>query len=158
MYAHGTGKARIVLIVYVNDLLTVVHKDYLKAFKTEFKSQWEVRDYREPNVFLGADIERNREEGTIKLSQHTYIESNAKHAGVTNTTPISTPFEPNQVLTAHDNDAKNRADQCIYRSIVGMLMFCVTISRCECAYQVKELSRHLNNPMSLEGPSTHVSH
>ena len=61
-------------------------------------------------------------------------------------TPISTPFEPNQVLTAHDNGAKDKAGPFIYRSIIGMLMFCVTISCCECAYQVKELSRHLNNP------------
>ena len=62
--------------------------------------------------------------------------------------PINTPFEPNQVLTSCAGDAEQMADVSEYRSIVGMLMFCVTMTQPQCAFHVKELSRHLSAPTS----------
>ena len=92
------------LLLFVDDTLTVAHKDALPAFIQEFKKDWEIRDYGEPKVFLGCDIVRDRSAGTIKLFQETYIENIGKRAGVGRTVPIYTPFEPNQVLTAKNSE------------------------------------------------------
>ena len=105
-------------------------------------------------MFLGCDIARDRANKTIKMFQETYIENVAKRLNVHKTHPISTPFEPNQVLTARDHDeTTSRPNPSEYRSIVGMLMFCVTMTQPQCAYHVKELSRHLNSPTHAHMPA-----
>ena len=77
----------------------------------------------------------------------TYIENVAKRVGVDRTHPISTPFEPNQVLTSNDDEPDVNSTE--YRAIVGMLMFCVTMTQPLCAFHVKELSRHLAHPKQV---------
>ena len=56
MYTRGEGKDRIILMLFVDDALTVCHKDRLEKWREEFNSGWEIRDYGEPATFLGCDI------------------------------------------------------------------------------------------------------
>ena len=146
MYVRGVGRDRIVLLVFVDDTLTVCHKDTLTKFKAEFQQGWDIRDYGEPKVFLGCDIDRNRSEGTLKLSQRTYISSIASRLGLVDSHPIGTPFEPNQVLVSNPKPYSPSVNATDYRAIVGMLMYCVTMTQPLIAFHVKELSRHLANP------------
>ena len=147
MYTRGTGAERIVLLVFVDDTLTICNAPTLEAFKAEFKQEWEIRDYGEPKTFLGCDIERMRAEKTIRLSQETYITGIAERLGITRTHTVGTPFEPNQVLTSNDDEPDVNSTE--YRAIVGMLMFCVTMTQPLCAFHVKELSRHLAHPKQV---------
>ena len=64
MYTRGTGSARIVLLLYVDDVLSLCSDDTMVRWKKEFDAakggKWDIRDYGEPRVFLGCDIDRDR--------------------------------------------------------------------------------------------------
>ena len=151
MYTRGTGSARIVLLLYVDDVLSLCSDDTMVRWKKEFDAskggKWDIRDYGEPRVFLGCDIDRDRKSGTISYSQHTYITNIAQRFNLTDTPTVLTPFEPGTVLTAHDKDSQRPcSDPGLYRSKIGQIMYCCVQSRPDVAFEVKELSRHLTAP------------
>ena len=59
------GADRVILLLFVDDALTIAAKPALDLFRAEFKGGWSIRDYGEPKVFLGCDIERDRNNRTI---------------------------------------------------------------------------------------------
>ena len=89
MYTRGVGKDRIVLLAYVDDLLSICSPETSEKWKREMDKakggHWDLRDYGEPKVFLACDIHRDLEAGTIHYSQHTYITNVAARFNLTNT-------------------------------------------------------------------------
>ena len=115
MYMCGVGKDRIVLLACVDDLLSICSHKMMEKWKQEMDKarggHWDLQDYSELKVFLGCDIHRDLEAGTIHYSQHTHITNIAERFNLTNTTPVLTPFEPGTVLTARDPNDENARDE-----------------------------------------------
>ena len=111
MYTRGVGKDRIALLAYVDDLLSICSHKTMEKWKREMDKarggHWDLRDYGEPKVFLGCDIHRDLEAGTIHYSQHTYMTNVAKQFNLTNMTPVLTLFKPGTVLTTQDPNDEN---------------------------------------------------
>ncbi len=134
------------LVIYVDDGLIVgddadinhERDQILKAFKGR-KTDPVANDYGEKTIkFLGAKITIG--ESTVKISQEEIVEKVLKTFSMEDSHPVKTPLAKN--LENH-GDA---ADQKVYRSTVGSLMYLVTTSRPDLAFAVKELSRFLECP------------
>ncbi len=76
---HKSDKLRkniTVIAVHVdNCMITASSMRLIDDFKAGLCTHVEVTDLRELHWMLGLEIKRNRETGTIHLSQHTYIDS-----------------------------------------------------------------------------------
>ena len=55
---------------------------FIDDFVRFLESKFTVRDLGEAKVFLGMEIERNRKNRTIKISQRTYIENITEKFGL----------------------------------------------------------------------------
>jgi Reverse transcriptase (RNA-dependent DNA polymerase) len=69
---------------YVNDrLLAMKTPESMQKLVTEVCNNFQIQDLGEPVCLLGIKISRNPLNGTIHISQLTFIESIAKHFNIT---------------------------------------------------------------------------
>ena len=66
----------------MDDLLATGDQGFIDDFVRFLESKFTVRDLGEAKVFLGMEIERNRKNRTIKISQRTYIENITEKFGM----------------------------------------------------------------------------
>lgn len=71
LYTKGTGQARVLVGVYVDDLIIVGgNKEVISNFKNQMKDQFRMSDLGLLSFYLG--IEVHQAEGTISLSQAAF--------------------------------------------------------------------------------------
>jgi hypothetical protein len=130
--------------VYVDDNLIVGDSELCNQVKGLMATDYKVRDYGEPEHFLGLDFSRSAD-GSIRLSQSTYIRAMAARFDLLQAPCPHTPLNTVQVMTARAED-EAAADGTLYRSIVGSLLYAATSTRPDISFAVKELSRFLMDP------------
>jgi hypothetical protein len=94
--------------------------------------------------FLGLDITR-LPDGSIVLSQQTYIDSVLKRFGMEDANPAPTPLHHKTRLDI-DMSTDREVDSAIYQDIVGSLMYAATSTRPDIAYSVAALCRYNAKP------------
>jgi hypothetical protein len=144
MYQLNRGGEVCFVSVYVDDNLIVGDAGLCKQVKALMAADYKVRDYGEPDHFLGLDFSR-ADDGSIRLSQSTYIRAMATRFDLLHAPCPHTPLDTSQDMTARVED-EAAADGTLYRSIVGSLLYAATSTRPDISYAVKELSRFLMNP------------
>jgi len=80
--SHNPRYRNLWIICYVDDLILRGPSSEISAFKADFTKIYEIRDYGEPESFLGMEVTRDRVKRTIKLTQTQYIEQMAKRFGM----------------------------------------------------------------------------
>ncbi len=106
------------LTVWVDDLLIFAEtvKD-LDEIKRELAGLFDVKDMGKPKKIIGIEIERDRDNGTISLSQQQYIDGILTRFGLHNASPVTTPLDPNVILR------KRRVDEEVdptIRSVINL--------------------------------------
>jgi hypothetical protein len=133
-----------IISLYVDDItmlcksLKVINQD-----KEALKRSYQMTDLGEISWILGIQITRDRDKGTIALSQEKFIEEILDRFKKSQVRPISTPALANEHLTklsTPEIDAKS------YQSAVGALMYPMLGTRPDLAYAVGALGRHAANP------------
>ena len=71
---YKTGK-EVYIACYVDDLIATGDQGYIDSFVRFLQSKFTVRDLGEAKVFLGMEVNRNRKNKTIKISQTTSIKN-----------------------------------------------------------------------------------
>jgi hypothetical protein len=85
IYVKGKGDDRIIISVYVDDLLIVSKNlNSVEAVKTKLKQEFEMSDFGEASSILGIQITRNLEQGWLELDQNRYVEVILEKFGMTN--------------------------------------------------------------------------
>lgn len=93
MYTRGKGRERLLLGVYVDDLiLTGAASDEIKVFKKQMKDSFKMSDLGHLSYYLG--IEVKQEPGRIKLSQAAYATKLMEKAGMSECNSVLVPMEP----------------------------------------------------------------
>ena len=54
-------------------------------------TRWEIKDLGDVSQILGLQISRDREKGTLRLSQEPYIRAMAREFGLDESKPVNTP-------------------------------------------------------------------
>ena len=85
---------KVAVVIYVDDLLIIgSNKEKIRDLKKRLGERFDIKDLGPATCFLGIQIERNREAGTLILHQKDYIEKLLEKFGQKDAIPISTPME-----------------------------------------------------------------
>ena len=92
----------IYLLLYVNDMLIASrNQGEICRFKAQLSKEFEMKDLGELKKILGMEIARDRQRGTLCLTQNRYLKKVLQRFGMSEKTkPVSTPLAPHFKLSA----------------------------------------------------------
>nr|GEV32974.1 zinc finger, CCHC-type [Tanacetum cinerariifolium] len=133
---------RVIICLYVDDML-IFRTDQNQVDKTKkfLSSRFSMKDMGEANVILGIKIKR--ENKGIVITQSHYIEKILKKFNREDCSPVSTLMGLVEKLKLN---AGKPVDQLEYSRAIGCLMYAMTSTRPDIAYDVGILSRFTSNP------------
>jgi len=143
-----TDKNILVIAIYVDDgLVCCSNKKLLEQVLEHLKTKFQVT-VMDPKCFVGLEIQRNRKDRSLFISQEFYTKKILLRFEMQNSKCQSTPFDPNQKLCSMG--AQIGADEPIvqvpYREAIGSLMYLMIGSRPDISYAVSLLSRYCEAP------------
>jgi hypothetical protein len=142
VYTRGEGKLRLLLGVYVDDLVvTGVRTSEIKKFKLEMCERFKMSDLGLLTLYLG--IEVSQEPGLITLKQTGFAKKLLEKSGMADCNHTTVPMEPRLKLSK--NSTNPPVDITLYRSIVGSLRYLVH-TRPDISFSVGLVSRYIETP------------
>ncbi len=146
--------AEVFLALYVDDLL-IFSKEIKEIERVKkFSSQeFEMKDLGQLTYFLGIQVMRDRNKGTISLGQSKYIGEILNSFNMEDCKLVATPLEASSKLckplttkTPEEIDAMKGVP---YRELVGSLMYVMVATRPDLSNAVSIISQFMQDP-SLE--------
>ena len=145
VYVRRDELGTCIVAVWVDDLTIFgdppAVAQFRKAIADVENGGFQVRDYGEPTSILGLELRRDRAQRLLQLTQTLFIETLAERFGIPTESP-RTPFPINAKVPDFDPQLPE-ADATQLRALVGSLLWVTNHTRPDCAYHVKELSKHL---------------
>ncbi|XP_066365482.1 uncharacterized mitochondrial protein AtMg00810-like [Miscanthus floridulus] len=142
VYLRGAGDRRLVVGVYVDDLvITGGNNTDISKFKEEMRSTFQMTDLGLLRYYLGLEVSQT--EVGITINQSAYAAKILENAGLAGCSPSHTPMESRLKLSK--SSSAPSVDPTMYRSIVGSLRYLVN-SRPDLAYSVGYISRFMEKP------------
>lgn len=110
----------------------------VNKLSNEFKITLGNGDY-----YVGMEIKRDRTNKTITITQTSYIEKIIEKFRMSDSKPISTPFDPSTILSKSDEECEVNFP---YRQACGSLAYAATVARPDISYAVGEVSKYMEKP------------
>ncbi|GJY98353.1 zinc finger, CCHC-type containing protein [Tanacetum coccineum] len=136
----------VIICLYVDNMpifgTNQVQVDLTKEF---LSSRFSMKDMGEADVILGIRIKH--ESNGISFYQSHYIEEVLKKFNYFECTPVSTPMDTSEKLIPNSGQAVSQLE---YSRVIGCLMYVMTYTRPDIAFDMGKLSRYTSNPV-LEG-------
>ena len=118
--------------------------DAIKKAQAELGQHFTITDLGEARQIVGLELQRDLEEGTLKLSQTQYIQRTLEKFGMADSHPVNTPMDPNvKLIKLPDTENYDIPD---YRSAIGLLMYVAIGTRPDISFAVQHLSQFMSNP------------
>ena len=135
------------LLLYIDDLLiTCRYRDQVNRIKKLLSDNYRMTDLGPARQFLSIQIDR-LPSGEICLSQERFVQTILQRFQMEDCNGVATPMESGIVLRrAQSPDIQDPADQQLYQSLVGSLMYLMTATRPDLAYTVSTLSKFNSAP------------
>lgn len=142
IYCRGTGAERLVVGVYVDDLIiTGTSSNSINKFKVQMAEIFKMSDLGLLTYYLGIEVKQNVE--GITLSQGSYAKKILEKAGMVDCNSCEVPMQAKLKLTKESNSPCVDATE--YRSLVGSLRYLVN-TRPDLAFSVGYVSRFMEEP------------
>ena len=151
IYVRGEGKSRVILSVYVDDLLIVSNNlQTIEGVKQKLKLEFEMVDFGEASSILGIQITRNLAQGWLELDQRRYVEVILDKFGMRECRGVVTPLEPN-VKFSKTQGATTEGEVKImegvpYKQAIGSLMYLMVSTRPDIASSIQVFAKYMQNP------------
>ncbi|RVW98283.1 Retrovirus-related Pol polyprotein from transposon RE1 [Vitis vinifera] len=140
LYFRKVCDETLVVSLYVDDLLvTGSSMKQIDNFKKEMKDVFEMTDLGRMTFFLGMEVQQKQNE--IFICQQKYAKEILKKFKMEECNPSATPMNQNEKFCKKDGAAK--ADERLYRTIIGCLMY-LTATRPDIMNAVSLLSRYMH--------------
>lgn len=141
----------IYLLLYVDDMLIASSdKEEIKKLKKLLSKEFEMKDLGPAKKILGMDIIRNREEGTLWLSQENYVDKVLSTYKMDDCKSVSTPLGAHFKLRAATDEVLKKEEEYMkqipYANVIGSVMYLMIGSRPDLAYAVGLVCRYMSNP------------
>jgi hypothetical protein len=141
----------VIVAVHVDDCLTIgTSQTLVDEFKHRINKKYWLTDLGPCKWLLGIKIDRDHEDSTIALSQHTYIDSIVTRFNFDNLKPCSIPMDPSKPLLKSQSPLtlakKAKMKNIPYREAVGSLMYAVMGTRPDIAFATSTVAQFLENP------------
>lgn len=144
------GDQQIILVIYVDDIQMVYHRDHqclADEVKKLFNERFTITDAGSMTWHLGVHYVRDRENRTTFLSQKQYVETVLERFGYLNLNPVKTPAESDlKMCKAPDNELLTDADAGTFREQLSCLQYLAQMTRPDLSYIVSQLSRYMQSP------------
>ena len=150
-YQKHFDSSYIILLLYVDDML-IAGSDIqeINKLKKQLSREFEMKDLGAAKQILGMSIARNKETGTLKLSQAKYIRKVLEKFSMADAKPRSTPLGSQLKLSKAQSPKtekdKEQMAKVPYASAVGSLMYAMVCTRPDIAQAVGVISRFMSNP------------
>jgi hypothetical protein len=141
----------IILLLYVDDMLVAgPDMDEIKKLKKQLSREFDMKDLGAAKQILGMRINRDKQKGTLQLSQEEYIDRILKRFNMSNAKPVSTPlashFRLSKDQSPKTEEEKDFMAKVPYASAIGSLMYAMVCTRPDIAHAVGAVSRFMTNP------------
>lgn len=145
LYMALINNIKVILVIFVDDgLILSESRDVILQVLQQLKLEFEVTTC-ELSYYVGMQIQRNPETGSIFIYQKRYIEQLIAKFGLENANSCSTPEDHSTDLTAQTGNLLEEGEV-PYRQAIGSLLFLATVTRPDISHAVGVLSRAVNNP------------
>ncbi|KAH9649112.1 hypothetical protein KPL70_025867 [Citrus sinensis] len=119
-------------------------------FTEKLKGEFDMKDLGPKKKILRMQLHRNRNIGTLFLSQEEYIRRVLDKFGMANSKPVQTPLAPHFRLLSDQLCPKVEAEMydkmnVPYASVVGCLMYAMVLTKHDLSYSVSVVSRCMAN-------------
>lgn len=142
MYTRGNGGGRLIVDVYVDDLIiTGGDAGVMSKFKAHMRSTFHMSDLGPLTYYLGLEVTQGAH--GIMLLQGAYATKILEKAGMATCNPSATPME--MKLKPLKEGTTPSLDAIEYRSSIGSLRYLCN-SRLDLAFAVGYLSRFMEGP------------
>ncbi|KAJ9562866.1 hypothetical protein OSB04_008026 [Centaurea solstitialis] len=151
IYFKNSGSQFTILVLYVDDILIASNnKDMLFGTKRFLSNNFDMKDLGEASYVIGIEIHRDRENGTLGLSQKAYINRILNKYNMQNCAPTVAPVVKGDKFGSYqcpNTEAEREQMKLIpYASVVGSLMYAQVCTRPDIAYVTGMLGRYQSNP------------
>ena len=135
-----------ILALYVDDAICVgKHISVINKLKQDFAKAFDIEDLGPALWLLGCNIQRDRQNRTLTISQRQYVIDLLEDFGMTDCKPVATPMSTKP--TSDDSlDAPLDTKVYKYARLVGKLMYLANCTRPDVAAAVSHLSRFMSKP------------
>ena len=151
VYFKKCNEDIIYLLLYVDDML-IASKSMtrISELKVELIKEFNMKDLGNAQRNLGMEIQRDRKQRVLRLSQTQYIEKVLSRFGMEKAKPVATPlgsqFQLSRDLCPSSDEDKRDMANIPYSSAVGSLMYAMVCTRPDLAHAVGVVSRYMSNP------------
>jgi len=146
-------KKQVIPLLYVDDLLLAAPtKELIGWIRNKLHNEFELTDLGPLRNLLGLEIERNRGERTLHLSQSQYVQKILCIHRLERCNPSPTPADPHIRLERPSPEFEATAEaRRQYQSAVGSLMYAMLGSGPDISYAVSKVSQFNCNPTQHTG-------
>ena len=145
LYTKNSKDQKIILVIWVDDIIlaTTSHDDAV-AIKSMLSERFKMKDFGIVSNFLG--IEFIIESQMIKMHQSSYVSKILEKFKMLDCNPKLIPCDASVVKSDFDYQSPMLDDPCLYRQIVGSLIYLMMCTRPDICYIVSVLSQHMAKP------------
>ena len=128
--------------IHVDDILYAGTKSLVKVVVEALGDSLPTKNLGEVKFFLGCAFIRDREAGTIEISQESYIRSVLESFNICRTSPIPASLANDNRSLMEDEGAGDVP----FREVVGSLMWIANQTRPDISNAVRAVARHSHEP------------
>jgi len=146
VFVRHNGKETLIVCLYVDDgLVCGTNKGEVASFLKSLESVFEITA-GSPEQYVGMEISRDKNAGTISISQTGYISRVLQRFGMMECKSVATPMTAGIKLQVEDS---KEVFQCPYREAIGCLNYISCVSRPDITYAINCLARYSNDPKKV---------
>ena len=145
IFSRGEGSDRVLLGLYVDDLLCVPASEAAYTlFRDSIMAKYDIDEMGQVADFLRMTIAQDLEAGTLSISAEKYVRDTLVKFGYSGCTPVSSPDIVRESSAQLHNDRISNPE--LYGSIVGALTYLASVGRPDIAMSVSLAAQHLKDP------------
>jgi hypothetical protein len=139
----------LIIAIYVDDMLVLsTSQEGIEDLYNNLSNDFKVRNLGPVQKFLSLDVYRPDPLGEITLTMTTYIAHMLKKFNMQDCNPANAPSLKS--VSLHKRRAnEEKADETLYRSMIGSLQHAAVTLRFDIAFQVSKLAQYLHEPSTI---------
>ncbi|CAM8931883.1 unnamed protein product [Rhodiola kirilowii] len=151
LYFSSLDNDPVYFLLYVDDMLLIsksMHK--INKFKSDLKTEFDMKDLGHARKILGMIIDRDRSKCFLKLHQKPYLRKIVAKFGCADCKLVIVPLAPHFILSksqcASNNSEMLEMENIPYSNALGSLIYAMIATRPDLSYDVSLLSRYMSKP------------
>ena len=152
VYIDNHNNTVVIITFYVDDPLVIGSiVRVIETIKKKLKDNFQMSDLGDVSLVLGMQVTRDREKGTLTISQEDYTKSILARFGMENSKPSSIPGTDSELSTEQPAETLLNTEQTQrYQAITGSVMYLAQITRYDVIYAVCQLARAMSKPSKVQ--------